>query len=63
VIGGALMRSAQFGVYDFVLSNLRKSHSSDHSQPVDKIFGVLDPHIIIAGFSGILILTLTLVPI
>jgi hypothetical protein len=59
------MRSAQFGVYDFVLSNLRKSHSSGHSEPVDKIFGVLDPHIIIAGFSGILILalTLTVVPI
>lgn len=47
------MRSAQFGVYDSVLSHLRKSHSSDHNQPVDKLFGILDPHIIIAGFSGI----------
>ena len=48
------MRSAQFGVYDSVLSHLRKSHDSDHSQPVEKIFGVLDPHIIIAGISGII---------
>ena len=53
VIGGALMRSAQFGVYDSVLSSLRKSHSSDHIEPVEKIFGVLDPYIVIAGFSGI----------
>jgi hypothetical protein len=55
VIGGALMRSAQFGVYDSVLSSLRKSHSSDHIEPVEKIFGVLDPYIVIAGFSGILL--------
>ena len=52
VIGGALMRSAQFGVYDKVLSILRNQHDSTNVLPVQRIFGVFDPHIIIAGFAG-----------
>ena len=52
VIGGALMRSAQFGVYDAVLFRLRKRHDNQSTVPVERIMGVLDPHIIIAGFAG-----------
>ena len=54
VLGGALMRSAQFGVYDSVLSILRKNHESSNVLPVKRILGVFDPHIIIAGFAGTL---------
>jgi hypothetical protein len=52
VVGGALMRSAQFGVYDAVLLMLRKQHSSYNDQPIDKILGIFDPHVIVAGFAG-----------
>lgn len=52
VVGGALMRSAQFGVYDAVLLMLRKQHNSYNDQPIDKIFGIFDPHVIVAGFAG-----------
>lgn len=52
VVGGALMRSAQFGVYDAVLLQLRKRHSSIDEQPVEKILGILDPHVILAGIAG-----------
>ena len=52
VVGGALMRSAQFGVYDAVLLQLRKRHSSLDEQPVEKILGILDPHVILAGIAG-----------
>ena len=48
------MRSAQFGVYDSVLSILRKNHESSNVLPVKRILGVFDPHIIIAGFAGTL---------
>ena len=52
VVGGALMRSAQFGVYDAVLLQLRKRHSSFDDQPVDKILGIFDPHVIFSGIAG-----------
>ena len=48
------MRSAQFGVYDSVLSILRKNHQSSSNLPVERILGIFDPHIIIAGFAGTL---------
>lgn len=46
------MRSAQFGVYDAVLLMLRKQHSSYSDQPIDKLLGIFDPNVIIAGFAG-----------
>ena len=49
VIGGALMRSAQFGVYESVLKQIVEN-SSD--KPVEKIFGVLNLNVMLAGFCG-----------
>ena len=47
VLGGALMRSAQFGVYESVLSNLRQRYPK-----IEKVNGVLDPLVLLAGFAG-----------
>ena len=46
------MRSAQFGVYDAVLSNLKKRQDSSGGAPVERIFGVFDPYVMLAGFAG-----------
>lgn len=47
------MRSAQFGVYDAVLSNLKKRQETSGGGSVERIFGVLDPYVMLAGFAGI----------
>ena len=47
IVGGALMRSAQFGVYESVLSKLRQQHPT-----IEKIGGVFYPLVILAGFAG-----------
>lgn len=50
LIGGGLIRSAQFGVYEYVLRELRSLR--DPSIPISKFFGVFDPDIIVSGFLG-----------
>lgn len=47
LLGGGLMRSAQFGFYKNTLQLLRSNSSSSP----EKVMG-LDPHVVIAGFSG-----------
>ena len=48
IIGGALLRSAQFGVYGSVLHHLRQlSGDSD-----TRLFGYLDYNVVLAGFCG-----------
>ena len=49
VMGGALMRSAQFGVYEFALSKMREQQKGP---PIQKLFGVIDPQVVMAGFAG-----------
>lgn len=49
-IGGGLIRSAQFGVYESVLA-VQRQHFGEYRQE-DRIGGVFDPQIIIAGFAG-----------
>ncbi len=48
VIGGSLFRSAQFGVYESVLKRLRGA-SNEHAP---RWLGVVDPHVVAAGFAG-----------
>jgi len=48
LMGGALIRSAQFGVNDTVLQLLRKADDS----PSRRIGGVLDLQVVVAGFCG-----------
>ncbi len=48
VLGGSLFRSAQFGVYESALAQLR---GFDPAPPA-RLLGVLDPHIVLAGFAG-----------
>jgi hypothetical protein len=50
VLGGSLIRSTQFGVYENVLLHLRQYKGSTDKK--DKIFGLFDPQVIIAGFAG-----------
>ncbi len=48
VVGGGLMRSAQFGVYE----NVKKAQI-DHFGATEKRFlGILDPQVVLAGFAG-----------
>ena len=49
IIGGALMRSSQFGVYDIVLANLRLKYGT--TQPDGRIYGILDHHIVLCPTS------------
>jgi solute carrier family 25 carnitine/acylcarnitine transporter 20/29 len=50
LFGGGLVRSAQFGVYESVLK-LERQHFGEYSAD-QRIFGVFDPQIIVAGFLG-----------
>lgn len=50
LIGGGVIRSAQFGVYETVLAKERELFG-EYSQE-DRVFGVFDPQIIMAGFAG-----------
>jgi solute carrier family 25 carnitine/acylcarnitine transporter 20/29 len=48
IVGGAMMRSAQFGIYGSVLSLLRGRGDTSSA----KVLGVIDPNIVVAGFCG-----------
>lgn len=50
IIGGGFIRAAQFGVYDVVLSRLRKQ--SGPLTKEDKIFKCIDPQVLLAGCCG-----------
>ena len=47
-IGGALFRSAQFGVYETVLETLREQYGNSEKNRV----GIFDIHVVGAGFCG-----------
>lgn len=49
-IGGALIRSAQFGVYNNVIGLMREKWGETRKE--DRIFGAFDPQVIGAGFFG-----------
>lgn len=52
LLGGGLMRSAQFGVYKSALQSIQ-SWQGKRTQPSDRIcFGILDPQVVFAGFLG-----------
>lgn len=50
VIGGGIIRSAQFGVYNKVLSKLIENNGQTRKE--DKIFTMIDPQIVLAGCCG-----------
>jgi len=51
VLGGALIRSAQFGVYETFLAKEREYFGS-YGQEDRVFYGWFDPQIILAGFAG-----------
>lgn len=51
LIGGGLMRSAQFGVYENILNRLHKLTGGAIS-PADRLFGLVDWQVVTAGFAG-----------
>jgi solute carrier family 25 carnitine/acylcarnitine transporter 20/29 len=50
LIGGALIRSAQFGVYNNSLAWMREKYGQ--TRPEDRWFSVFDPQVVAAGFLG-----------
>mmetsp|Transcript_5527 Transcript_5527/g.11334 ORF Transcript_5527/g.11334 Transcript_5527/m.11334 type:complete len:272 (+) Transcript_5527:121-936(+) len=50
LMGGGLMRSAQFGVYSSVVKNLE--HRYGPTEPNAYYFGCINPHVVVAGFFG-----------
>lgn len=50
ILGGALIRSAQFGVNDFVIGHLHNRFGKTEKN--DRILGVFDPLVVVAGFAG-----------
>lgn len=50
IVGGALIRSAQFGVNDFVIGHLHNRFGKTEKK--DRILGVFDPLVVVAGFAG-----------
>jgi hypothetical protein len=50
LLGGGLMRSAQFGVYSNVLTLIRGRYGTNQKE--NFYFGIFDPHIIVSGFAG-----------
>lgn len=51
LLGGGLMRSAQFGVYENAIRIIRSS-TGGSTAPTDKLFGIIDPQVVLAGFAG-----------
>lgn len=51
LLGGGLMRSAQFGVYNNVIALIREK-SGGPTRPENKLLGIFDPQVIAAGFCG-----------
>jgi hypothetical protein len=50
-LGGGLMRSAQFGVYNSVLPELRRRHGGS-TDPSNYWLGCIDPHVVVSGWAG-----------
>jgi len=50
LLGGGLMRSAQFGVYNSVVPSLEQKHG--RIDPKDYWFGCINPHVVVAGWAG-----------
>ncbi len=50
VLGGSIIRSTQFGVYEFVLAKMRTRWGVTNN--ADKFLGVFDPQVVVAGFAG-----------
>jgi solute carrier family 25 carnitine/acylcarnitine transporter 20/29 len=50
LIGGALIRSAQFGVYNNSLSYIRNTYGA--TNPEEKWFKFIDPQVVASGFLG-----------
>ena len=51
LLGGALIRSAQFGVNGLVLELLRTKFGGP-TKAEDRIFKVIDPQVVVSGFCG-----------
>ena len=51
VIGGAFVRSAQFGVYASVMEMEKKSLGASWGKE-HRILGIFDPQVVLAGFAG-----------
>ena len=51
LLGGACIRSAQFGVNGLALQQLQ-ALSGGPTRPQDRVFGVVDPQVVVAGFCG-----------
>ena len=51
LIGGGLIRSAQFGVYNNALSFLQNLRE-DSLQKHERFGGIIDPQVVLAGFAG-----------
>ena len=52
IVGGALMRSAQFGVYNSLLSRFKASSYAEHPLLSQRWLGIVDPLGGAAGFFG-----------
>lgn len=50
ILGGALIRSAQFGVNEFALTAMRERFGP--TPPENRLLGVFDPQVVAAGFAG-----------
>lgn len=50
LLGGGLMRSAQFGVYQSVLPTLEKRYG--RTDPKNYWLGCINPHVVAAGWAG-----------
>mmetsp|Transcript_1107 Transcript_1107/g.2419 ORF Transcript_1107/g.2419 Transcript_1107/m.2419 type:complete len:259 (+) Transcript_1107:148-924(+) len=51
LLGGGLMRSAQFGVYSSSLGAIRRFQGGA-TDPQNYLFGCVDPQVVAAGFGG-----------
>lgn len=51
LLGGGLMRSAQFGVYNNCLNSIRNFQGGE-TDSKNLIFGCFDPQVVLAGFAG-----------
>ncbi|KAL7507721.1 hypothetical protein ACHAWX_000697 [Stephanocyclus meneghinianus] len=50
LLGGGLMRSAQFGVYNSVVPALESRYGP--TPPSSYFFGCINPHVVLAGWAG-----------
>jgi solute carrier family 25 carnitine/acylcarnitine transporter 20/29 len=51
LIGGGIMRSAQFGVYSSTIAFMSR-HTGGPTRPADRLLGIFDPQVIVGGFFG-----------